>query len=115
MAAIAILLAMTVTVKLHVAAFLAASVAVITTVVVPTEKLEPEFKVLVTEGMLQLSVAAGMAHWPIDVAEAVVKVILAGQLAKTGLTVSLEQAVMMRLIVTVNEQVALLFLASAAV
>jgi hypothetical protein len=49
------------------------------------------------------------------VAEAVVKVILAGQLAKTGLTVSFEQAVITRLIVTVKAQVALLFLASAAV
>jgi hypothetical protein len=82
---------------------------------VPVGKLAPMLNVPDTEGVLQLSVAVGVAHCPIAVAAVVVTVILAGQVVKTGLTVSLEQGVMMRFRVTVNEHVLLLFFESEAV
>jgi hypothetical protein len=82
---------------------------------VPVGKLAPTLNVPDTEGVLQLSVAVGAVHCAIAVAAVVVTVIFAGQKVKTGLTVSLEQGVMMRLTVTVNEHVLLLFFESEAV
>ena len=86
-----------------------------TTAVVPTGKLAPETNEPVTVGTLQLSVAVGKVHCAIPDVEVDVIAIFAGQVVKTGFTVSLEQAVIVRLIFTVNEHVLLLFLASVAV
>jgi len=60
---------LTVTVKLQLFEFPAASVAVANTVVVPTEKLEPDALVVITVGTEQLSLAptvnvTGAAHVP---------------------------------------------------
>ena len=59
----------TVTVKLHVDEFPAASVAVAITVVTPTEKLEPEARLVMIVGTEQLSLpptvkVTGAAHVP---------------------------------------------------
>jgi hypothetical protein len=104
---------MTVTVNEHVAVLFSESFAVYVTVVMPTLNFVPEVSVLVTEGVLQLSVAVGAVHVAMtpDVSEIVLE-ILAGQADKTGFIVSIAHGLMT---VTVNEQVDLLFLASVAV
>jgi hypothetical protein len=74
--------------------------------------LVPDVSVLVTEGVPQLSVAVGAVHVTMADVSDIVLEILAGQAVKTGFIVSLAHGFM---IVTVKEQVALLFLASVAV
>jgi hypothetical protein len=105
----------TVTLKLHLLKLPLASVAVKTTAVVPVGKLAPVANVPDTEGVEQLSVTVGVAHCAIAFGDVVVTVIFVGQEVNTGFTVSLEQAVIVRLIVTLNEHVLLLFFESEAV
>ena len=85
------------------------------TLVVPTGKLEPEFADPDTEGVLQLSVAVGLVHCAMADDDAVVTDTSAGQFVNTGAIVSLEQAVITCLTVTVNEQTPVLPFASVAV
>jgi hypothetical protein len=89
-----------------------ASAAVYRTAVVPTGKLPPGKVLAVIVGLLQLSVAVGLVHWAITEAEAVVRLMLVGQLINRGLTVSVAQLLVK---VTLKEQVDLLPLASVAV
>jgi hypothetical protein len=72
----------------------------------------PDESVLITEGVLQLSVAVGAVHVTITDVSEIVFEIFAGQFAKTGFTTSAAHGLMT---VTVNEQVDLLFFASVAV
>ena len=70
---------------------------------------------LVTEGVLQLSVAVGIVQMTVAAASAesnVATEILLGQLVKTGFIVSIAHGLVT---VMVKEHVALLFLASVAV
>jgi putative transposon-encoded protein len=102
----------TVIVKEHIFVLFLASIAVYITVVTPIGNAAPELWVLVTEGVLQLSVAVSNAHVAMAVVPVVVKAIFVGQLAKTGGMVSLAHGFVT---VTVNEHVFLLFFASVAV
>jgi hypothetical protein len=72
----------------------------------------PDVSGLITEGVLQLSVAVGSVQIAIAAVSDVVFAILAGQFAKTGFMVSIEQGFVT---VTLKAQVALLFFASVAV
>jgi hypothetical protein len=103
----------TVTVKRHVTLLFLASVAVYITFVVPTGKAAPELWVLDRVGVVvQLSVTVGATQVATAVVVAVVKEILAGQLLKTGGSVSVKQGLTT---VTVKRHVAVLFVASLAV
>ena len=89
------------------------------TVVVPTGKQEPIPKPAVgevvkdTEGIPQLSLAGGAIQLATAQLLMVVKLILAGQLAKVGGSVSVSQVLFLTT-VTVKKQTAILPLASVA-
>jgi hypothetical protein len=72
----------------------------------------PDASVLVTEGVLQLSVAVGATQVTMTEVSEIAFEILAGQFAKTGFTTSAAHGL---ITVTVNEHVDLLFFASVAV
>jgi hypothetical protein len=82
------------------------------TVVTPIENVAPELWVLVTEGVVQLSVTVGAVHVAVEEVVVTVFSMFAGQFAKTGFVVSVKHGFVT---VTVKEQVALLFFASVAV
>ena len=85
------------------------------TAVVPIGKAKPGLKLLVMVGLVvQLSVAVGAVQVATAVVPVVVKLMLAGQLAKTGGVTSLAQT-LADVTTTLNVHVALLFLASFAV
>ena len=56
----------------------------------PTGKEAPDTKLLVTEGVLQLSVAVGAVHVAIALVPDVVKLMFCGQLLITGATASVK-------------------------
>lgn len=104
-------LSTTVTVKVHVQKFPAASVALYVFVVVPFGNTDPGGRpaVCVTVTPEQLSVATGMVHdtTALHIAGSLLTVMLAGQETKTGVSASL--------IVMVNEQEEVFPTASVAV
>jgi hypothetical protein len=82
------------------------------TVETPILNLVPDVSGLITEGVLQLSVAVGGVQVAVAAVSGVVFAILAGQFAKTGFIVSIEQGFVT---VTLKAHVDLLFFASVAV
>jgi hypothetical protein len=86
--------------------------------VVPAENREPELKLFVIDGVLQLSVAVGAVHVAVMVVEVElgrVKLIFAGQATKVGANTSLAHGSMVPCTVTVKEQTDVLLAASLAV
>jgi hypothetical protein len=84
------------------------------TAVVPIGKLLPDVAVLVRVGVEQLSEAVGATQVAMAVVPVVVRLILLGQLAMTGATISLAHWLNCWTII-LNEQVAVLPATSRAV
>ena len=110
-----LLVLITVILKEQIATLFLESVAMYETIVSPKGKAEPRRCVPVTKGVKeQLSVTVGKSQVATAVVPVVVRVILAGQLLKTGFTVSVSQG-LIKLTFTLKIQVSTLFLASVAV